>query len=82
MKIISEKEFEKCVAQKIATPVRVCFNNEEREPLYLFINETEQNGILKQAFEDCVTHFLKEHSIPFEDIRIEPLPFNLNKNEK
>jgi len=78
MKTISEKEFEKCVAQQIATPVRVCFNNEEREPLYLFIDEKEQDCILKQALKDYVSHFLKKQLIPFEEIRIEPFPFNLN----
>ncbi|WP_251623903.1 hypothetical protein [Odoribacter lunatus] len=78
MKIISEEDFKKSLKEKIGTPIRVCFNNEEREPLYLFIDEKEQNCILKQSFKDCVSHFLKEQLIPFEEIRIEPFPFHLN----
>lgn len=82
MKIISKEEFEKCVAQQIATPVRVCFFPEEREPVYIFIDEKEQDIILKDAFKDRVTQFLKEQLISFEKIKIEPLPFNLNITNK
>lgn len=82
MKIISEKEFEECIAQQIAAPVRVCFTNEDRPPLYIFIDKKEQNIILKEAFKDSVTQFLKEQLISFEKVKIELFPFNLNITNK
>lgn len=78
MKIISEEEFEECVTQEIAIPVRVCFIDEDRQPLYIFIDEKEKDFILKEAFKGCVSHFLKEQAIPFQHIRIETSTFNLN----
>lgn len=81
MKIISESEFEQYQTQ-MCNLAQVSFPNSTQPVMYFLISDEEiqdeNEEEIKQIIGKKITDYLKENSIPFEEIRIEARHKNNN----